>query len=275
MSVFYLFLLFALLTSLLYAYPLLQLLIRLNQNEARLPDQKFEAFILSCGLILHAITLNHPTYHWSILGVGQAISLASWITVLFFTLYRSRLPLEGSQLFILLGAILGLWLGVLLPPSAQAQSFVGQASAAVIFHILIALFSYGLIALSCYFAALMLFVDKLLHQKRHLNILPHIPPLLTLEKLLFRTILSSFILLSLTIMSGVIFSEQMFGVPFTLTHKNVLSLLGWLLFAFLLFGHWRYGWRGKRAARWTVWSGAILFLAYLGSKTVLQFILQR
>lgn len=275
MSLFHLFLLLALFTSLLYLVPILQFFIRIFKSETSLPDKKFEAFILICALILHAITLNHPSYHWSILGVGQAISLASWITVLFFTLYRSRLPLEGSQLFVLLGAMLGLWLGVLLPPNPKALPFTQSFSPAVFFHILIALFSYGLIALSCYFAALMLLVDKLLHSKRHLNILPHIPPLLTLERLLFRTILSSFILLSLTIVSGVIFSEQIFGVAFALTHKNVLSLLGWLLFAFLLFGHWRYGWRGKRAARWTVWSGTVLFLAYLGSKTVMQFVLHR
>lgn len=266
MDLFYLFITFGIFTSCLYLYPQINFIIYVKHNEATKTSIKFETFILICGLILHALTFKHPDHHWSTLGVGQAISLVSWITVLFFTLCRHYLPLEGAQLFILNGALLGIWLGILLPSPDVSTHY---SSPNVILHILIALFSYGLITLSVYFAGLMIFIEKLLHQKKHFNILKHIPPLLTLERLLFRTILSAWILLSFTIFSGGLFSSLAF------THKTVLTLLGWLCFASLLFGHWKYGWRGRFAAKWTIWSAGLLFLGYLGSKIVLQFILQR
>ena len=80
-----------------------------------------------------------------------------------------------------------------------------------------------------------------------------LPPLLTLERFMFRMVAAGFVLLTLTLVSGAFFSEQLFGRPMTFNHKNLFSLLGWLAFAVLLFGRWRYGWRGRPAAvlgRW-------------------------
>ncbi|MCB1564805.1 MAG: cytochrome c biogenesis protein CcsA, partial [Xanthomonadales bacterium] len=60
-----------------------------------------------------------------------------------------------------------------------------------------------------------------------------------------------------------------------LVHKTVLSLLAWAAFGVLLFGRWRFGWRGKRAVRWTLLAMLLLLLAFFGSKFVLEVILQR
>ena len=71
-------------------------------------------------------------------------------------------------------------------------------------------------------------------------------------------------LLTLTLASGMLFSEQIFGRPMLFTHRNVFSLLGWLTFGALLWGRWRYGWRGRVALRWIVAGTVFVFLAYLG-----------
>ena len=58
-----------------------------------------------------------------------------------------------------------------------------------------------------------------------------------------------------------------------LVHKTVLSVASWAVFLMLLWGHWRYGWRGRTALRWT-WTGyAVLLTAYFGSKFVLETLL--
>ncbi len=71
------------------------------------------------------------------------------------------------------------------------------------------------------------------------------------------------------------FSEEVFGKPVTFTHKNLFSVLGWLAFAVLLFGRWRYGWRGRRALYWIVGGTTLLVLGYLGSKFVAEVLLGR
>ena len=82
-------------------------------------------------------------------------------------------------------------------------------------------------------------------------------------------------LLTLALLSGFLFSEQLFGKPVTFTHKNVFSVAGWLAFATLLFGRVRYGWRGRTALRWILAGTLLLVLGYLGSKFVSEVLLHR
>ena len=73
---------------------------------------------------------------------------------------------------------------------------------------------------------------------------PNLPPLLTLETLLFRMIGAAFVFLTLTLVTGIAFSETLFGRALRFEHKTVFAVLSWLIFAWLLAGRWRYGWRG-------------------------------
>ena len=100
-----------------------------------------------------------------------------------------------------------------------------------------------------------------------------LPPLIELETLLFRTIAVGFVLLTATLLTGVLFVENLFAQH--LVHKTVLSVLSWLAFGALLLGRWRYGWRGATAVRWTLAAMALLVLAFFGSKFVLELVLQR
>ena len=96
-----------------------------------------------------------------------------------------------------------------------------------------------------------------------------------MESLLFQIIRLGFILLSITLLSGMLFSEEIFGQPLQFNHKAVFSIASWVIYAALLFGRVRYGWRGMKAIRWTLAGFALLLLAYLGSKFILQVLLGR
>jgi ABC-type uncharacterized transport system permease subunit len=96
-----------------------------------------------------------------------------------------------------------------------------------------------------------------------------------MEALLFRILFAAFVLLTLTVVSGIFFSEQLFGKPLTFTHKTVFGILSWLIFGGLLAGHHLRGWRGRTAVMWTLAGFTALLLAYVGSKVVLELILKR
>lgn len=102
-----------------------------------------------------------------------------------------------------------------------------------------------------------------------------LPPLLSMEALLFRLIAFGFLLLTLTLASGAIYSETLFGQAMKLNHKTLFALISWLIFAALLCGRYLYGWRGRQALRWTLSGFAMLLLAYVGSRFVMEVILQR
>ena len=104
---------------------------------------------------------------------------------------------------------------------------------------------------------------------------PGLPPLLTMERLLFQMLGAGFVLLTLTVASGVVFSEEIFGRALTFDHKTVFGLLSWLIFGVLLAGRLAYGWRGRAALNGTFAGFAALLLAYVGSRFVLEVMLGR
>lgn len=152
------------------------------------------------------------------------------------------------------------------------------------FHLLIALAAYSLLSIAAGHALIMVFQERVLHhpspssaQQRqfHERFLDLLPPLIHMERTLFRVLSVGFWLLTCTLVTGVAFSESSAGVLGQLNHKTVFSVLSWLLFGTLLLGRRVWGWRGKVALRWCLVSYVVLFLAYFGTQFVLEFVLKR
>ena len=133
--------------------------------------------------------------------------------------------------------------------------------------------AYATLALAAVLALFLMLQERALRRREFHRWLAALPPLTELESLLFRSIAVGFALLTATLLTGVLFVENLFAQH--LVHKTVLSLLSWLAFGALLLGRWRRGWRGETAVRWTLGAMALLVLAFFGSKFVLELVLQR
>jgi ABC-type uncharacterized transport system permease subunit len=142
-------------------------------------------------------------------------------------------------------------------------------------HFAIAMLAYSLFFVATVHALVMLAEEKWLHRGVLPPFIRSLPPLLEMEALLFRILFAAFVLLTLTVLSGVFFSEELFGKPFTFTHKNVFAILSWFIFGGLLVGHHARGWRGRTAVYWTLAGFTALMLAYVGSKAILELVLKR
>jgi ABC-type uncharacterized transport system permease subunit len=140
-------------------------------------------------------------------------------------------------------------------------------------HAWLALLAYAALALAALFAAGLWLQERALRQRRITGIVRILPPLTQSESLLFRTLVAAFALLTLALAMGLVFVDNLFAQH--LVHKTVLSLLSWAVLATLLFGHWRWGWRGAKAARWTLAAMLLLGLAFFGSRFVYEFLLAR
>ncbi|MDG2524991.1 cytochrome c biogenesis protein CcsA [Stenotrophomonas sp. HITSZ_GD] len=138
-------------------------------------------------------------------------------------------------------------------------------------HAWLALLAYATLAIAALLAIMLWLQERALRRRDFHRWLRALPPLTELETLLFRTIAVGFVLLSLTLLTGLLFVEDFLAQR--LLHKTVLSVLSWLVFGALLVGRWRYGWRGGKAVHWTLTAMALLLLAFFGSKFVLELIL--
>ena len=137
-------------------------------------------------------------------------------------------------------------------------------------HILISLLAYCLLAIAAIQAILYAYQERVLKQRTNPAILTALPPLQTMEQLLFRLIIAGFALLSLTLLSGAVFSKQLSGAAFAFNHHTVLAILGWLVFLVLLLKRMRSGLRGMQAVIWTVSGFILIQLGYFGTKFVLE-----
>lgn len=140
-------------------------------------------------------------------------------------------------------------------------------------HAWCALLAYATLAIAALLAIMLWLQERALRRHQRNAWLRALPPLTELETLLFRTIAVGFALLTLTLLTGVLFVQNLFAQH--LVHKTVLSLLSWLVFGGLLLGRWRRGWRGSIAVRWTLVAMALLLLAFFGSQFVLELLLHR
>lgn len=140
-------------------------------------------------------------------------------------------------------------------------------------HILLSIIAYSILSIATVQAALLTVQDYHLRNKRPGGFIRALPPLQTMESLLFQMIGIGFVMQSLSLLSGLIFLDDMFTQH--MVHKTVLSIFAWLVFATLLWGRWHSGWRGRTAVRWTVVGFILLALAFIGSKLVLEVILGR
>lgn len=135
-------------------------------------------------------------------------------------------------------------------------------------HIVISLLAYCLLAIASVQALLYIFQERQIKQRTNPAMLMAFPPLQTMELLLFRLVGVGFVILTLTLVSGAVFSQQIFGHPFVFKHHTILALLGWLMFAILLFKRVKHGLRGSRAVIWTISGFLLIQLGYFGTKIV-------
>ncbi|GAB3749745.1 cytochrome C assembly family protein [Lysobacter olei] len=140
-------------------------------------------------------------------------------------------------------------------------------------HAWLALLAYATLAVAALLAMMLWLQERALRRREFHRWLRALPPLVALETLLFRTISAGFVLLTATLLTGILFVENLLAQH--LVHKTVLSVLSWLTFGALLVGRWRYGWRGATAVRWTLAAMALLVLAFFGSKFMLELVLGR
>ena len=138
-------------------------------------------------------------------------------------------------------------------------------------HAWLALLSSATLAVAALLAVMLWLQERALRRHALRGWLRALPPLVELETLLFRTIKVGFVLLSATLLTGVLFVHDLLAQH--LVHKTVLSALSWVVFGALLAGRWRYGWRGPTAVRWTLVAMGLLVLAFFGSKFVLEVVL--
>lgn len=224
------------------------------------------------AVTVHAIQVYQTT--WTAAGLNlsffNAASLVGWLMAAILLLATLRQPVENLGIVILPVAAATALLSLIFGRTHGSSVPIGVD---VDWHILFSMVAYSLLGVAAA-QALLLWVQEYHLRNRHPGgFIRMLPPLQTMEEMLFQLLRLGFVVLTIALITGALSLDNIFAQH--LVHKTVLSITAWVVFAVLLFGHWRFGWRGRTAIRWTLGGFLTLMLAYFGTKLVLQFILHR
>ncbi len=222
--------------------------------------------------VLHAVTLvmglwgETPRF-----GFAPALSVTVWWVLTAYAVESQYFPqLKARWAMAALGSA-----AVALAWYFPGKPLQVSASIWLPLHWALGIASYGMFAAAVVHAALMTSAEI---EIRKGNENQSGLPLLTLERLMFRFVLLGFILLTLTLIAGIVFGEQLYGAAgaeWKWDHKTVFSIMSWVTFGALLVGRLQFGWRGRRAVRVLYIGSAFLLFSYAGSRFVLEVILGR
>jgi len=225
--------------------------------------------IAAIGVAVHAAALIDerkldPT---AALSLGDTLALVAIVIAITAILMAIRPGLRGvSALLLGIAAVLEAAF------SEGARQFsIGQPGWELAFHIALATTAFAFLTIGAVLAIAQVVVDRRLRSRRPLGWLKILTPVESVESGCFQSITAGFALLTLTLVTGAFFIQNLFAQH--LVHKVVLALVAWVVFGILLLGRWRMGWRGRQALRWTLAGYVLLGLSYFGSKIVLENLL--
>lgn len=242
--------------------------LRLSQRNT--PDKRLLALLGVLALLLHGASLFMQMHSDAGLTLDffNASSLIAFAVILLTLLACVRIPVENLLMLLFPLGCLTVLLAQFMP-SGTIQPITEQPGIRV--HILLSISAYGMLTIAVLQSLLLLLQDHQLKHKHPSGLIKNFPPLQTMESLLFGFLWAGWLLLSLSLLSGALYIDNLFAQH--LAHKTILSCFAWIVFAVLLWGRHQLGWRGHKAIRLTLAGFCLLMLAYFGSKLVREFIL--
>ena len=228
-------------------------------------------YVAAAAVILHAVSLYGVMFTTQGIDIGffSALCFTSWLMSFLLVIASFSLPIGCLGLLVYPFALVTLVLRLM---SEQQHLLTDSLAPGLQTHILFSLLAYSLLSIAVAQAILLYIQDKYLHNKHPSGFLHSLPALETMEIMLFRIIGLGVIALSISLLSGFYYLDDMFAQH--LAHKTILSMIAWAVFVILLGGHYYFGWRGKIAIKWSMSGFILLMLAYFGSKFVIELVLK-
>jgi ABC-type uncharacterized transport system permease subunit len=236
-------------------------------------NRKLAATVTLLGVVVHTWAeaqhwLVPVSPHVSVLNVLSLCALASVAIALCTIPLRNNL-FDAGLVVLPISVVILLMEWVFDTPVLE----IAEVSAGMTVHIFTSIIAFGVLSIAGVYAVFVDLIDRLLRRHSLNRLVQALPALDTLEELLFHLIKAGFVVLTVSLFTGLIFVDDLFGQH--LAHKTILSIFAWLVFATVLWGRWKRGWRGRVAVRMTLAGIVLLLLSYFGSKLVLEIFLER
>ncbi len=197
---------------------------------------------------------------------ANTLALSSWVISLLYFISTFRLALINIGLAVIPSNLVILIFYAFQHESASGQYF----SPLIASHIVTSIIAFSLLIIAAIQAVTLSIQAKTLHKHHSSVLITRLPPYFQMEKVLFELIDLGVIFLSLALITGFIFLDDIFAQH--VAHKTVLSIIAWFIFIILSIGRRLWGWQSRTLIRLTISASLLLFIGFLGSKLILELI---
>jgi len=238
-----------------------------TKDEIQHRHQQTTSLLISFAIIAQALNFtDFWTSEGIVFGLANSASFVAWLIAILLFLSSISKPVHVLGILVYPFVAITLVFSISFPDATGKVIPLSIAS-----HVFLSITAYALLALAVCQSILLKIQEQHLHAHEINGVINKLPPLQTMERLLFQSLRIGFYLLTLSLITGFIFIDDFFAQH--LMHKTILSLVAWVIFAALIFGRKLFGWRGKQAIIATQVGFGVLVIAYFGSKFVLERLL--
>ncbi|GAA0853559.1 cytochrome c biogenesis protein CcsA [Aliiglaciecola litoralis] len=202
------------------------------------------------------------------MSIMNVASLIAWLVTFTMTLASFSFATAILMPVVFGFAALIVLLSAVIPDVHMMQIALKPA---LIIHITLALLAYGCLSIAVLYAVQLAYINSRLKHKKMSLMHSSLPPLMTVETIFFKLLITGTVLLTLSLLSGFVFLDNMLGTE--QAHKTILSVIAWLVFCITAMGHQKWGWRGRPVITATFIGAFLLTLAYFGSRFVRDVLL--
>ncbi len=242
----------------------------LFSRRAHQTNPKLLLLLGGIAVCAHAVSALSSIHNGEAIDLGffRVSSLISWFIATISLISTLRRPTASLLVLVFPLAAVSIIVSSMVAPVHELKHSINKGMLA---HILLSILTYSVLTIATIQAIALAVQEYQLKHRHTRGIIEALPPLQTMEQMLFELIWIGIVLLSLSIVTGIIYIDNIYAQH--LVHKTVLSIIAWVIFAILLWGRHQRGWRSQTAVRWTIGGFIALMLGYFGSKLVLEIIL--
>ncbi|WP_246781994.1 cytochrome C assembly family protein [Wohlfahrtiimonas chitiniclastica] len=221
------------------------------------------------GVISHAWMLSHAlTIGSGAINIGAANAFSLTILAMLMIMLPNARKHPDLTIVAMVLAIISL----VVSESYHSQLTLSGARPILSLHIILSIIAYAVLMVVGIQAAIIVLRHSYLKNPKG-YFFSHLPPLMSMEKWLFQLMAIGAVLLSLSLLTALPFSDLWFDRQFI--HRSILSIVSLVLFVTLLALHHFRGLRGKPAAKCALIAFIVLLVGVSGSRMVQELLLNR
>ena len=216
------------------------------------------------GLFLLSIFVFFTSYPFSSFSFISALLITLFIITLFFTILNYYQPID--YIGLILNPLILLVMILFIIIDFDTTGTVVDKNLYI--HIIFSLSSYGLLVLAGMQALILRYQIISVKNIQHSSLLNSFPSIEDMEKIMYKLILSGFILLTFSLLSGIPYITNLSSI--NVEQKIIFSVIAWITFLYLIVKKYRSGVKDISAANLTIGGLLFLVIAYLGTKLLIS-----